>query len=136
MPAVGVVVLAGIWFGYGWLTRPAWPDNADSYLRRVAHDTTTLKFDQPFVVSLDNQPYWLMVRGETDDTSFVDGTNHPVVMRCVHLFGGPAAEAAGAQYYKPHPYSLFGLGWLRWPERYADCQKSPNQTWSKNASSG
>jgi hypothetical protein len=125
--AAMAVVLAGAWLGYGWLTRPAWPDNADTYLRHIVRDAASLKFDHPFVVSVGNQSYWLLARGETDTSSYVDSTNHAVVMQCVHLFVGPVAEATGAQYYKPHPYSLFGYGWLQWPERYADCQKSPNQ---------
>ena len=126
--AGATVLLAAAVFGYQRWTAVPWPDRGDADLRGIASNVTWgLSFDQPFIVTLAGRPYWLLLRGEVDASSYVDGSGRHVVMRCLHVFAAPA-DAASGQYRAPNPYGLFGFGWLQWPERYAACQKSPDQS--------
>ena len=126
--AGATVLLAAAVFGYQRWTAVPWPDRGDADLRSLAGNVTWgLSFDQPFVATLGGRPYWLLLRGDVDTSSYVDGSGRHVVMRCLHVFAAPA-DAASGQYRAPNPYGLFGFGWLQWPERYAACQKSPDQS--------
>lgn len=127
-----IAVLAGaavaLWFVVGWIIRPSFPENGESDLRHLAQrlDWNGPWFDRPFVAQVNGEPYWLLLRSTVDELSFVDRTNNPIIMRCLHVFAG-SAEADSGQYLKPQPYRLFGFGWLSWPERLVDCRPAPNQ---------
>ena len=126
--AGATVLLAAAVFGYQRWTAVPWPDRGDADLRSIAGNVTWgLSFDEPFVATVAGRPYWLLLRGDIDTSSYVDGSGRHVVMRCLHVFAAPA-DAASGQYRAPNPYSFFGFGWLQWPERYAACQKSPDQS--------
>ena len=77
--------------------------------------------DAPVVVNLAaGEAYWVAVRFD-QNTAHENAAGEPVTVRCVHLYAAPAVADAGA-YLKPHPYSLFGFGWLTWPERGTSCK--------------
>jgi hypothetical protein len=59
-------------------------------------------------------------RYDANATHF-NANGEPVTVQCVHLFAMPAVADAGV-YMKPNPYSLFGFGWLTWPERGMSCK--------------
>lgn len=74
----------------------------------------------PVVRQVAGNPYWVTVRYRQDQTHR-DAAGRPVTVQCVRLYATPAEPDAGA-YLKPRPYSLYGWGWLTWPERAADCR--------------
>lgn len=131
--AVGVVGLPLIgWFGYQEVSNRTWPDSAAATLRTAlpSYDSFLTQksvawghwFNRPFVIDFGGKPFWVLYRGEIDKTGYADREGRTVVMRCLHVFGAPA-EAASGEYLKPEPYNLFG--WLKWPERAAQCEPAP-----------
>jgi hypothetical protein len=122
----GVALLGICSAGAYRVTQPAWPEFADSGLRVMAQRTAwdPAAFDKPFISPINGHPFWVLVRGEIDSMTFADSLGHPISMRCVHLFSVPAEPADGA-YLTPHPYALFGAGWLSWPERAKQCVPAP-----------
>jgi hypothetical protein len=104
-----------------------WPPSVDAGLRSLANNAVWDQgFDKPFVAKIGDKPYWVMIRGDTDTGSFSDRLGHTISMRCLHVFAAEA-EADSGQFRKPHPYALFGFGWLSWPERVTQCRPAPNQ---------
>jgi hypothetical protein len=75
---------------------------------------------RPIVRVIDGEPYWVAFRYDAN-ASHLNADGETVVVHCVHLFAAPAVADAGV-YLKPRPYSLFGLGWLTWPERGMSCK--------------
>jgi hypothetical protein len=114
------------WIAYVRLTAPTWPDGADIGLRAAVGSVPAAQFGRPFVTRLQGKPYWLLIRGEVDSTSFANDQGHLVAMRCLHVFGAPEEQDSG-QFLKPQPYSLFGFGWMSWPERLVQCSPVPEQ---------
>lgn len=74
----------------------------------------------PVVRQMAGYPYWVIVRYQQDQ-KHRDAAGQPVTVQCVRLYAAPAEPDAGA-YLKPRPYRLHGWGWLKWPERAADCR--------------
>jgi hypothetical protein len=104
-----------------------WPASVDAGLRSVANNSVWGEgFDKPFVTKIGDKSYWVIVRGDTDTRSFSDRQGHTISMRCLHVFAAQA-QADSGQFRKPHPYALFGFGWLSWPERVTQCRPAPNQ---------
>jgi hypothetical protein len=75
----------------------------------------------PVVFYAGRLPYWAMIRGDSDSERHTDAEGRPVVVHCLYLYAAPAAADAGG-FLAPQPYSLFGVGWLQWPERAAECK--------------
>ena len=130
-PAVFIAAMPVVaWFAYARLTAPPWPEGLDFSLRAAVQSVPPAQFGNPFVTRLQGKPYWLLIRGEIDSTSFANDQGRLVAMRCLHVFGAPAAQDSG-QYLKPQPYSLFGFGWLSWPERLVECAPAPEREASR-----
>jgi hypothetical protein len=107
------------------------PPAAEAGLRAVANAAVWDQgFNTPFVTQIGGDPYWIMLRGDTDTDAFSDRQGRTISMRCLHVFAAPA-QADFGQFRKPQPYALFGFGWLRWPERVKQCRPAPNQEASK-----
>lgn len=75
---------------------------------------------RPVVRIADGQPYWVTARFDANAAHY-NADGEAVTVQCVHLYAAPAVRDAGV-YLEPHPYSLFGVGWLTWPERGASCK--------------
>jgi hypothetical protein len=90
----------------------------------VAEATWGEGWSEPFVSRVGGEPYWLLLRGDVDASSYSDRHGRPVEMRCLHLYATPAQPDSG-QYVKPSPRNF--LGWVSWPELATQCRLSPNQ---------
>jgi hypothetical protein len=75
----------------------------------------------PAVLRVDAEPYWITVRHTEDRTGYRDAKGLPVTVQCVRIFAEKAVPEA-ASYRKARPYAFWGLGWLTWPEVWADCK--------------
>lgn len=80
-------------------------------------------WSEPFVSRVGGEPYWLMLRGDIDASSYTDRHGRPVEMRCVHLYATPAQPDSGRYLRPPRNF----LAWLNWPELAMQCRPSPNQ---------
>jgi hypothetical protein len=78
----------------------------------------------PFAARIGGEPWWLMYRGDIDESSYSDNRGNVIEMRCMHLYAAPATPYSG-QFFKPSPRNF--LGWVTWPELAAQCKPSPNQ---------
>jgi hypothetical protein len=83
-------------------------------IRWGAGDTT------PRIVTIGGAPYWIVVRGTTDEQSHADEKGRPVPRHCLQLYAFEAVRDAGA-FLTPAPYLAFGK-WMRWPQRAAECR--------------
>jgi hypothetical protein len=129
--AVGVVGYYGLYQGGRYLFS-LWPrtDPAaisakaaeDRLFREAIGGTRWGDVDTaPVVARLGGDEWWIIVRGYADTASHTDAFGKPVKRECLRLFA-IRAETHGGAYLTPHPYSLFGYGWLTWPERVAECR--------------
>jgi hypothetical protein len=122
----GAMVAVGVLFA-SLHDYDTWPPSVDAGLRSVAANAVWDQgFDKPSIIQIGSKPYWVMIKGDTDTNSFSDRQGHTISMRCLRVFAAEA-EADSGQYRKPHPYALFGFGWLSWPERARLCRPAPNQ---------
>lgn len=130
----GVTLLAVGWVIVWRVMQPPWPEFADSGMRTLAQRTAwePAAFDKPFISVINARPFWVLLRGEVDNTTFADSAGHPISMRCLHLFSVPA-EAGNGVFLAPHPYALFGTGWLSWPERAKQCVPAPREPLAQRA---
>jgi hypothetical protein len=78
---------------------------------------------EPVAARIGGEPYWLMFRGDTDESSYSDNRGNTVEMRCLHLYASPATPYSG-QFFKPSPRNF--LGWMTWPELAMQCKPSSN----------
>jgi hypothetical protein len=123
--ALCAVMLVAALFGYRHYTFEPWPDAADAGMHILATNAAWGEwFDKPYVATVGNKPYWVLLRGNIDTSSFSDSKGRPVAMRCLHVFAVPAEPDSG-EFRRTDPYSFFG--WVRWPERLVRCQLSPDQ---------
>jgi len=116
------VIAAGVWCWYPDGT-PAHRAAVAAYFKTMAAETRwdTTPGDSPPAVRLaDGESYWVIRRDDVND-AHNDAAGNPVPVHCVHLFAAPAVADARV-FLKPRPYSLFGFGWLSWPERGTDCK--------------
>jgi hypothetical protein len=90
----------------------------------VASATWSEGWGEPFAARVGGESYWLMYRGDIDESSYSDSNGRPVEMRCLHLYAA-RAQAYSRQFYKPSPRNF--LGWVTWPELAMQCKPSPNQ---------
>lgn len=125
MAALYAALLAVAVFGYCDYTAVPWPGAANASLETLALNAKWGEwFDRPFIATAGDKPVWVMLRGELNNSSFLDKSGRPIVMRCLHVFAVPAEPDSG-EFRRVDPYSFFG--WLRWPERVVQCQPSPDQ---------
>lgn len=116
------VIAAGLWCFYPTETA-AHRAAVDAEFKELA---ATLKwapggeYSDPVVILAAKQPYWVIARFDAN-SAHENAGGAVVTVQCVHLYAAPAEPDAGV-FLKPHPYSLFGFGWLRWPERGTDCK--------------
>ena len=74
----------------------------------------------PVVMIAAGQPYWVIARFDAN-WSHENASGAVVMVKCVHIYASPAVRDAGV-FLKAHPYSLFGWGWISWPERGTSCK--------------
>jgi len=132
-PQKAVLIGALLLAGFGWWHWPqieaAWSPSAAAQREAVASAGRDLleRVDwisgsyAPVVFYAGREPYWAMIRGDSDTKRHTDAQGRPVVVHCLYLYAVPATADAGG-FLAPHPYSLFGVGWLKWPERAAECK--------------
>jgi hypothetical protein len=121
-PAAAVPVIAALlWCVYPTETRAHHEAVDDSFNALAAGTPWHAGGDlRPVVRTADGQPYWVTARFDANAAHY-NAEGEAVTVQCVHLFAAPAVADAGV-YLEPHPYSLFGLGWLTWPERGVSCK--------------
>lgn len=78
----------------------------------------------PMVRTIAGQPYWIVVRNEIDRVSHSDANGKPLTRHCQRYFAAEAQwdTATPPSWLTPHPYGLFGLGPIKWPEAAAQCR--------------
>lgn len=121
--AVALLVVAG---GY-WSYDRYWSrsDAVNAGLRAAAASATWNEgWGEPYAAKIGGEPYWLLYRGEIDESSYSDNHGRTVEMRCLHLYAEKAQPDSG-QFFKPSPRN--SLGWMKWPELAMNCKPSPNQ---------
>jgi hypothetical protein len=116
---LGLVLLVGAG-AYFWHSDPSpFPPRAEGDLRAIARQWGWRAGDSDTVmVRLGGEPYWLIARGDLDASARSD--SRPP--RCLHFYVVPA-EVEDGDFAPPHPYSLFGFGWIDWPERFVRCER-------------
>jgi hypothetical protein len=121
-PAAAVPVIAALlWCVYPTETRAHHEAVDDSFNALAAGTPWHAGGDlRPVVRTADGQPYWVTARFDANAAHY-NAEGEAVTVQCVHLFADPAVADAGV-YLEPHPYSLFGFGWLTWPERGVSCK--------------
>jgi hypothetical protein len=90
----------------------------------VASATWGEGWGEPFAARIGGEPWWLLYRGDLDDSSYSNNHGNIIEMRCLHLYAAPAHPYSG-QFFKPSPRNA--LGWVTWPELAMQCKPSPNQ---------
>lgn len=99
----------------------------DAGFQRIAEATLWQKTNDdsvPVARDVAGVPYWLTVRRDEDHTGYWDSTGHPVTVLCVRLFAKKALPGARV-YHAENPYTLWGWGWLTWPQVAVDCKPEP-----------
>jgi hypothetical protein len=74
----------------------------------------------PIIRLVNDVAYWVIWRRD-QNRLHVNADDTPVTVQCVRVFATPAEEDAGV-YREPHPYALWGWGWLTWSQRASDCR--------------
>jgi hypothetical protein len=124
----GAVAAGLLSFGVGcWSYERYWSrsDAVNAGLRSaVASATWGEGWGEPFAARIGGEPYWLMFRGDIDESSYSDNHGNPIEMRCLHLYAAPA-QPYSSQFYKPSPRNFLGI--VTWPELAMLCKPSPNQ---------
>jgi hypothetical protein len=78
----------------------------------------------PMVRTIAGQPYWIVIRNEVDRASHSDANGKPLTRHCQRYFVAEAQwdTATPPAWLTPHPYGLFGLGPIKWPEAGSQCR--------------
>jgi hypothetical protein len=124
VPVIGLV-------GYGYISAPPWPPDADAdlhklldsahFVNRAVEDSVMAPGASPYVLNtIAGRYYWVLYRPEIDASSYSDIRGRPVKTYCMHVYSAPA-EAANGMFLTPHAYGLFGFGSIQWPERIVKC---------------
>jgi hypothetical protein len=117
-----LVAVAGTWTYQRYWSRS---EAVEAGLRAaVASATWGEGWGEPFAARVGGEPWWLMFRGDIDESSYSDNHGNPIEMHCLHLYAAPAQPYSG-QFFKPSPRNFFG--WVKWPELAMQCKPSPSQ---------
>lgn len=121
--AAGLVVLVGgIWSYDRYWSRS---EAVNAGLRAVVASATWGEgWSDPVASKVGGEPYWLLFRGDIDDSSYSDSHGNVIEMRCLHLYAAKA-QPYSSQFFTPSPRNF--LGWVTWPELAMQCKPSPNQ---------
>jgi hypothetical protein len=122
--AAGVAVVALLGGAYYWWGPGAAAaeerERVNAFYRASLEKTAWQEGERgPLVGMIAGKPYWMMIRGETEETH-VDNQGRPVVLQCSHVFAVPAVADWSGAYQPPKLSNLFG--WFHWPERAKACK--------------
>jgi hypothetical protein len=116
-------VLAGAAWHYYPVESSTQRAAVDAHFAALAWDikwVAATEASDPVVMIAAGQPYWVIARFDAN-WSHENASGAVVMVKCVHIYASPAVRDAGV-FLKAHPYSLFGWGWISWPERGTSCK--------------